>query len=79
MVLEIVLGITACLTAKKIVSNVRSNMRMTSDLTGTKRRKLLWRYGPFTLDEYVVQQMMEKQKQAPVIPLDIIKPPIQAA
>ena len=79
MVFEIALGMTAFLTTRKIVNNVRFNLRMTKGLNGANRRKLLWRYGPFTMDQYVVDQMMDKTRQKPVIPLDIIKKPSEAA
>ena len=79
MVLEIALGITALFTAKSIGKNVIHNRRLTKVLDKKDRRELLWRYGPFKLDDYVVKQLLPDQSNKPSIPLDPIKWPKQAA
>ena len=73
MILGIALGIIALLTMNNIIKNVGFNHRMTKDVNKSDRRKLIWRYGPFKIDDYVVDQHLVSRSRRPSIPLDIIK------
>lgn len=59
MILEIGIGIATALTVKNIYKNVRANHKLTKGLNMKDQRTLLWRYGPFTMDEYVVEQVRQ--------------------
>ena len=56
MIMKIALTIFAVLLVYKIIANIRANYLMTSDVPKKVRRKLMWRYGPFIMDDYVVHQ-----------------------
>ena len=38
------------------IKTVKNNQKMTRHLAKIERRKLLWRYGPFSIDQHVVDQ-----------------------
>ena len=59
MILEIGIGIATALTVKNIYKNVRANNKLTKGLNKKDQRILLWRYGPFTMTEYVVEQVRQ--------------------
>ena len=79
MVLNIALGIVALITLVRVVKTVKFNLKVTKGLEKSDRRKLMWRYGPFIIDDYVVSKHLRPTNDKPSIPIDIIKTPKQAA
>ena len=57
MILEIGIGLAAVLTSRNIFKNVRTNYKLTAVITKKQRRALLWRFGPFKMGAFVVDQI----------------------
>jgi hypothetical protein len=65
--MKIAICITASILAFMLLIRIKSivsyNMKLTKDIDPIMRRRLLWRYGPFKIDEYVVEQHVYTQNQ----------------
>jgi hypothetical protein len=61
MAIYITASILAFMLLIRIKNIVSYNMKMTKVIDPITRRKLLWRYGPFKIDEYIVEQHVYTQ------------------
>jgi hypothetical protein len=58
MIIFILITLTAIMLINRIMKIVSTNMKETKGMDTTIRRRLLWRYGPFKIDGYVIEQHM---------------------
>jgi hypothetical protein len=63
MELYIIMGIPVFILSLRIANIVRFNMKITKGIENPNRRALLWRYGPFKIDDHVIEKYLQYQNQ----------------